>query len=388
METAMNQFEKTVQNTLDCAIVKLSDKYGFNYQEAVKFINSSDKAIPSEHVVSDVDSETDKPCTDTTAKYEYKKYITTTENLRKTINTYGVAIIPNVLNEEECNAIVNGIWDFFEHITQDWTTPIKRDNQRSWNEFYKLFPSHSMLVQHWGIGHSQISWDLRQNEKIVEIFSQFWKCKPSDLLVSFDGLSFNLPPEITKRGWNKNNTWYHSDQTYTDNDFKCIQSWVTGLDVNDGDATLSIMEGSNKYHKEFAEKFQVTDKKNWYKLSREQEEFYFEKGCHYKNIMCPKGSLVFWDSRTIHCGIEAVKTRAQPNFRAIVYLCYMPRSIATSADLKKKQKAFEELRSTSHWPSKPTLFGKIPNTYGNEVPITTPVKRPILTKLGKHLAGF
>ena len=360
------------------------------------------------------------------AEYEYLKYVATKETLRETIDTFGVAIIPNVLNDEECDAVVSGIWDFFEHITQAWEVPIKRgallgalpphprviisqvelphpqpqENlshggegaappaELSWSEFYKLYPMHSMLVQHWGVGHAQVSWDVRQNEKIVDIFAHFWKCPVKDLLVSFDGLSFNPPPEITKRGWNKQNTWYHTDQTYTENDFKCIQSWVTGLDVNDGDATLSIMEGSNKYHKEFAERFGVKDKKNWYKLTKEQEAFYSEKGCHYKNIKCPKGSLVFWDSRTIHCGIEAVKTRLKPNFRAIIYLCYMPRQLCSKANLKKKQKAFEELRATSHWPCKPTLFGKSPRTYGGELPVITPIHAPTVSGLGKQLAGF
>jgi hypothetical protein len=51
-----------------------------------------------------------------------------------------------------------------------------------------------MLIQHWGVGHTQACWDVRQNIKIVEIFAYFWGCYPNDLLVSFDALSFNLPP--------------------------------------------------------------------------------------------------------------------------------------------------------------------------------------------------
>jgi len=321
------------------------------------------------------------------ADYEYLKYVATKETLRATIDTFGVAIIPNVLGEEECTALVSGIWDFFEHITQEWEVPIQRGFDDSWKGFYKLYPMHSMLIQHWGVGHAQVSWDLRQNEKIVDIFAHFWKCSPRDLLVSFDGLSFNLPPEVTKRGWNKQNTWYHTDQTYTENDFKCIQSWVTGLDVNEGDATLSFMEGSNTFHKECGQHFQLTEKRNWFQLNKEQEDFYVAKGCAYKNIKCPKGSLVCWDSRTIHCGVEASKSRAKPNFRAIVYLCYMPRQLCSVKNLEKKKKAFEEFRTTSHWPCNPTLFGTSPRTYGGEMPIVTPLHAPVLNGLGRRLAG-
>lgn len=320
--------------------------------------------------------------------YEFEKYICTKETLKHTIDTYGVAIIPSVLHESQCNEMVSKIWDFFEHITQKWETPIHRNIQASWREFYKLYPLHSMLIQYWGIGHTQASWDARQNINIVEIFAHFWGCTVNDLLVSFDGLSFNLPPEITKKGWNRGNTWYHTDQSYVTDEFKCLQGLVTGFDINEYDATLSVMEGSNKYHSEFRDKYKVTDTKDWYKLSKEQQAFYFDKGCNIKNIKCPKGSLVFWDSRTIHCGIEADRRRKTPNFRAVIYLCYMPRHLCTPANIKKKQKAFDELRTTTHYPCKIKLFSKEPNTYGAIKPVISPIETPILSELGKRLAGF
>ena len=175
----------------------------------------------------------------------YKKYITTPENIRTTINQYGVAIIPNVLNDDETKNMQVGMWDYLEHITQKFDTPITQDNKESWREYSKLFPKHSMLLQQWGIGHAQFIWDLRQNEKIVDIFSKIWKCPHEDLLVSFDGASFHFPPEVTNKGWYRNNMWYHTDQSYTRNDFECIQSWVTAYDVKKNDATLAFLENSN-----------------------------------------------------------------------------------------------------------------------------------------------
>jgi hypothetical protein len=321
-------------------------------------------------------------------QYEYLKYTTTKENLKDTIDKYGVAIIPKVLNDKECNDIVSGLWDYFEHISKDWTTPVKRNDNKSWRELYKLCPLHSMLFQYFNCGHTQISWDVRQNEKILEIFAYFWKCTPEELLVSFDGLGFNLPPEITNKGWNRNNTWYHTDQSYLRNDFECIQSWITGLDVNEGDATLAFMEKSNNYHKDFKLAFNINDKNNWYKLTKEQENFYVNKDCDYKKIKCPKGSLVFWDSRTIHCGVEAMKERTVQNFRAVIYLCYAPRNLCDLKNLKKKQKAFEELRTTSHWPCIVKLFSKSPRTYGKELPVINIINKPVLKEIGMKLSGF
>lgn len=304
-----------------------------------------------------------------------------------TLSTHGVAIIPSVLDEEECAQILSGAWDFFEHITQAWETPINRNDTTTWKQFYKLFPLHSMLIQHWGVGHAQVCWDVRQNKKIIDIFSKIWNCPAEDLLVSFDGLSFNLPPETTKRGWNRNNTWYHTDQSYLVNEFKCIQSFITGLDIRQYDATFSYIECSHLYQLEFKQHFDIKDKTDWYKLTKEQEQWYIDKGCKYRNVVCPKGSLVLWDSRTIHCGIEADRRRTEPNIRVVIYLCYLPRT-KNEKDLKKKQKAFEECRTTTHYPTNVKLFAKNPRTYGQEMPVITPIEKPVLTPIGKRLAGF
>ena len=322
------------------------------------------------------------------SEYEYSKYVTTKERIRETVDKYGVAILPNVINDSQCEQMLSGLWDYFEHITCTWITPINRNKPETWKEIYKLYPLHSMLFQHYSAGHCHASWLLRQDPAIVDIFASLWKCKPEDLLVSFDGLSFNMPPEQTNRGWNLQNTWYHTDQSYTRNDFESLQSWITALDVNEGDATLAFLEGSNRYHKDFATHFNITDKSDWYKLKTEEEQFYKDKGCVPKKIQCPKGSLVFWDSRTIHCGSEALKGRSESNLRAVIYLCYTPRAWITKGNLAKKTKAFDELRTTNHYPHKPKLFSKEPRTYGGPVPSITPIETPTLTPLGRRLAGF
>lgn len=317
-----------------------------------------------------------------------EKYNATPDNIKHILNKYGVAIVPQILNENECHCILEKMWDYFEHISQSWDKPIDRNNKETWNGLYELLPKHSMLHQHFGVGHAQACWDVRQSPKVVEIFAEFWGVPAEDLLVSFDGLSFHPPPEITNRGWNRNNTWYHCDQSFTQSEFKCVQSWVTVEDVEDGDATLTFYEGSHKYHNEFESVYQTGEKSDWYKLQPNEEQFYIDKLCKQTRIVCPKGSLVLWDSRTIHCGSESIRGRANPKWRAIIYLCYQPRSYATEAQLNKKKKALIELRTTSHWPAKIKLFSKTPRTYGKELPTITPLMPPKLTKLGKRLAGF
>lgn len=317
------------------------------------------------------------------------KYFTTKEKLKETIHKFGVAIIPNVLTFNEIEEIKNGMWDYLETISGKFEIPIKRTQKETWKGIYNLMPLHSMLIQHWGIGHTQFIWDLRQKEVIVDIYSYLWNVSKEDLLVSFDGASFHMPPEETNRGYYRGNDWFHTDQKLSDSKFKCLQSWVTAFDVNEGDATLTFLEGSNNFHEEFAKKYnKLAVKDDWYKLEDEEIKFFLQKGCHIKNITCPAGSFVLWDSRTFHAGKESIKGRKNSNFRCVVYLCYAPRSWSTEALLKKKRKAFQEKRTCSHWPEKSKLFPKNPRTYGKALPIVSEIPSPVLNTLGMKLAGF
>ena len=55
---------------------------------------------------------------------------------------------------------------------------------------------------------------------------------------------------------------------------------------------------------------------------------------------------------------------------------------------EKKKEAFNNLRTTNHWPAKPKLFGVNPRTYGNEIEEINPIKKPNVNQLGLKLAGF
>lgn len=323
------------------------------------------------------------------SNYEFKKYVCTIEDVKSTLEKYGVAIIPDILSQNECDEMLSGFWHFLEHITANFDVPIKREQKETWKNFKKLYPAHSMLLQHFGIGHAQFMWNLRQNRKVLNVFSTIWNTLPKNLITSFDGASFHFPPEVTKSGYFRGNSWLHTDQSYTRPLFECIQSWVTALDVNEGDATLTFLEGSHKFHKEFSKEFKITDKGDWNKIKdSEQLNFYLDRGCIQKYISCPKGSMVLWDSRTIHCGQESLKERKSPNFRCIGYICMTPRDRATPKMIQKRIKAFEELRSTNHYPYKTKLFAKVPRTYGGEIPNVKPITAPVINDIGRRLVGY
>ena len=98
---------------------------------------------------------------------------------------------------------------------------------------------------------------------------------------------------------------------------------------------------------------------------------------------------LFWDSRTIHSGLEPAKERKELRKRSVAYLCYTPRKLASAAMLKKKVKAFEELRTTNHWPHKQKLFPVSPRTYGAPIQKIKKIEKPIgIGEIGKRLIGY
>jgi len=136
-------------------------------------------------------------------KYEGKKYVTDIGGVKNMLKQYGVAVIHNVLDSDECDTMLSEIWDFFEHITQNWEIPVRRNKKDSWRGLSDLYPLHTQLHQYWNVGQCQASWNLRTNLNIIEIFSHLWRCEAEDLLVSFDGLSLCPPPEVTNKGYLK-----------------------------------------------------------------------------------------------------------------------------------------------------------------------------------------
>lgn len=320
--------------------------------------------------------------------YEGPKYYTTSDKVKETIRKYGIAIVPDLLDSDEIEAIKDGSWEYLETVTQKFNNPIRRADKTTWGSIKGLYPINGMQLTRWKIGHAQYIWDLRQNPKILDVFCNIWNKEPEELLVSFDGASIGMPPEATTIKYEKKLPPLHCDQRYSKNTFESVQSWINGYETRPGDATLAFYEGSHKFHKDFAEKFgHEGDDKDFYTLTKEENDYYIDRCGIHKSVMCPAGSLVLWDSRLIHCGQQVLKNRPRPNMRSVVFLCYAPRSQITAENLRKKQQAFLDMSMTTHWPTR-VVIPRPPNLYGKRMEEITNIPRPVVSEVGMKLAGF
>jgi len=255
----------------------------------------------------------------------------TLETLKQTLAEHGVAVLEGLLDEAECARLEGGMWDWVTHTTSVWPTPVTRDPS-TWREFVAKLQPKKGLVQHpYWVGHAQFAWDVRQNPKVVKVFEAIWGT--SDLVTSFDGWVFGLDPRVTNLGWGSTPN-LHIDQTEkckVEGVAECIQASITALDQEEGDATFLVLPGSHKMHGAFVDKCRESGVKvegNWHKLTEDQKAYY---SIEPVRIVCPKGSMVLWDSRTVHCGVPPVKpgkgkTSAKPKNRMVVFVCMQPRS--------------------------------------------------------------
>jgi len=337
---------------------------------------------------------------------------------KEMLREQGVAVLLDVLDADGVRRMQEGVWDTLGWMTQNMTKPVVRGQPETYGTVRELMPTHGFLFQGWrGLAHRQHIWDARA--AAAPAFAEIWGCAPEDLLCSFDAVSMGIVhlAEPKKTGWERGNVWLHMDQAPTRAGFECVQSWLTGEDVEPGDATLRVLPGSHKLTARFAAENGVTQTKDWYKLSAEERAWYAAQGCEDLHILAPAGALVLWDSRTIHSGANPLREAVRQKPRNVVYVCMQPRHVtvrgmdqgtekrrlrgsemkALEATLKKRRMIFDPtneqrfLRMTTHWPRATRLFGAFPRSYGPKPESWSKVptgEMPVLTALQRRLAGL
>ncbi len=292
----------------------------------------------------------------------------------KDLEELGYCVIPKLISAEEVESYYERVWH--EYIEKAWPD-CKMDDRRNWKE---AFPIHAKIGIFAGpAGQTQVMWDLRQDPRIVDVFARIWGT--DDLIVSMDGLSLMCPPEIREGYWEP---WLHVDQAILrrrDNaahsnlppvDFVSesplrtkpftIQGQFLFEDSFEGDGGFYCIPKSHLKFSEFAPQLEILESQKGpgYLL-----EFFTkakdESGNPYcvKQIAAPRGSLILWDSRTVHWNQHPSPDRPtndnSPKVRMVGYLCYVPKTRLNDDGKALRREAFEKGVSTGHNPASPEL---------------------------------
>jgi len=320
----------------------------------------------------------------------------------KDLEELGYCVIPQLLSASETESLYQRVWH--EFIEKAWPE-CRMDDRSNWKE---EFPMHNK----WGLfagpaGQTQVMWDLRQDPRIVNVFAKVWNT--NDLIVSMDGLSFMSPSEI-REGYIE--PWPHVDQKIlrrqdgfahnncppigfvSESQLKTqpytIQGQFLFEDSFEGDAGFYCIPKSHLRFSEFAlelpDKGEVEYLQDFF--AHNTDEF-GEPYC-MKHIIAPRGSLILWDSRTVHWNQHASKSD-NPKVRMVGYLCYVPKVRLTEEGMMLRISAFTNGVSTGHNPAYSELkytkdhIDQEFKRYLEDPSYTQP--EIILTPLGKSLLG-
>ena len=236
----------------------------------------------------------------------------------------GYVVIPDVYTQSEIDEYKKEFFDWYNNV----------DNLI---EFHDDVDNHGIFKYH-QVGHQRFAWLARTNDKIINIFKTLWDT--DELVTSFDGCCYYPDDYIDTPKY-----WTHTDQSSKKHGLYCYQSFLSITD--NSQRTLIVYKGSHHLHQDYFNSMGIDSESDWNII----DQNYLEKIGHTKQILdVKKGDLVIWDSRTFHqntCGSLTCEEE-----RLVQYLCYLPKNATrnTCEQQEIRRNAFDNLRTTNHWP--------------------------------------
>ncbi len=253
----------------------------------------------------------------------------------KELEEYGVAVVPEVMTEDECDEQIT--------LIHQWLA-----------KFHPNFPSNiNSIIHKYKIGHCETAWACRMKAKSV--FSEIYGT--DKLLASFDGLAMAPPPENGDARFKfvSNGASYdglHLDQGPRRLGFHAYQGALYMEEAATNDYCFKVIKNSHKYHTEFFDNYKPNPRSEFRKLKEKEVDWYLgHVGCSIERIAVPKGGMVLWDSRTVHAGAPPIRNRENARWRYVSFVCMAPAKWADFIDLAEKKRGYETMRTSNHWPA-------------------------------------
>lgn len=303
--------------------------------------------------------------------------MTNYSEILKDLDVQGYCVIPNLISKKECQEYIDQIWDWMESLGTD----LDRNEVATWND-EQWPPCLFGILHRLKVGHEQFIWDLRQDPRVIEVFKQIWGT--DQLLVSFDGMSIIKPGKYQEKD-EQTKFWAHTDQSHQKVGRHCIQGLLTLEESGPDDGGLVVWKGTHAIHQEYFQETGIETNGDWYKFSKSFISKIEREGYERIKIVAPVGSLILWDSRTIHQNESPSLNQMIPRFRYAIYLCYTPAEKASDQVLIQKKHAFYQKKMTNHWPHEVTpVMVRLPRLSRFKVS----EKLPDLEQVGIKLAGL
>ena len=316
----------------------------------------------------------------------------------KHLKEHGWAVVKDVLSPQECDSLLEEIWDLLDQISKKEERALDNDGDNRYplssnvKDFW-YYPFTKLLPHTKGIVNShRFNWllpfrKIRQHPNVLLVFASLFGSL--QLYPSADRVNLQFPG----KKYVAQAPWAHVDQDPTNlkkRGLCSIQSYLTLHDVNEHSPGNRFHDKSHLFFDQWESSLpegSLSDIHgvNWFKidghpermalLEKHKDSYPLVKPQH------PKGSLLLWDSRTVHSPMSLHPKASKADMvRLVCYLCYLPYDpkIHTDKMLEKKEKALSEFWSTRHLPLPQTKFGDTIRTYGKDDPLYATISKEFL----------
>ncbi|KAF3012256.1 hypothetical protein E8E14_011410 [Neopestalotiopsis sp. 37M] len=294
----------------------------------------------------------------------------------------GYAVIKGAISRERADGYANEMFSWLE----DFNLGFDRNDLSTAREKHLPIINEKGMCWWYSLAHEDFVWRMRSEPGVVSAFEKVYDT--SDLIVSFDALNFTFPG---RDDLPPNKPWPHQDQSPETHGFRCLQGLINLLPNGPADGGLIVCKGghllSEQFHEEMKDEARIKGFfEEWYGFTDAGMRWLESKGLEWVKVCAEPGDLLIWDSRTPHYNLAS--TTKAPRF--CTYVCYMPVSDVTQDDLKRKKAAFEDCRTTSHWPNAHFLGAKDAQRNGQPCPYNRhrPSKEPVLDERAFRLTGI
>lgn len=299
------------------------------------------------------------------------------------LKEFGYTIVKSVVSDDYLSRAVNEINDWLVETAEVPRHQLGVASGRKPTNW--PFTLHG-IFKHYGIGHLQSLWDIRQHAPVITACCDAYRCMGAviDPIVSFDGVC--VMHSYSMNSISRMRSQLHLDQTNkwcltsrnshfmgSPHDFQTIQGLIPLKDMSPATGTFRVLEGSHKYHQTACG---MNDKS--FNISDECYTYLTNNGCNDVKITAKAGDYVLWDSRLVHAA--AVPVSPSNDWRYVFYVTYGDKSRAKAYQLRKREKAFNDLRMTGHLTEHVKLNPKEPRKSYSARNIEYLSTRPTVTK--------
>eukprot|EP00418_Pyrodinium_bahamense_P026795 CAMPEP_0179139324 /NCGR_PEP_ID=MMETSP0796-20121207/66632_1 /TAXON_ID=73915 /ORGANISM="Pyrodinium bahamense, Strain pbaha01" /LENGTH=393 /DNA_ID=CAMNT_0020838753 /DNA_START=67 /DNA_END=1248 /DNA_ORIENTATION=- len=258
----------------------------------------------------------------------------------------GYCVLKSALEESEVSRAHDLLWDFLPGAT-GW----HRGRMDTWTQqgFAMCGLPHWGIIKARGAGQSELVWYVRTRPSVRAAFAKIWGT--DSLISSFDGFNVFLP---WHHGFKKTQAgWLHTDQGHAKRGLHTIQGFVALTDQDATTGGLHVIPGSHHLHEDWVTADHPGSPHDFCMVDRPRGHGSALLHLPQQLVTCKAGDLVLWDSRCVHCNTPALEQPTTPEgelLRVAVYVCMMPKSLASECDLLRRRVAYNEGLSSNHWP--------------------------------------